>query len=62
MSETNTEFKIILRFVLEHKIDELRQQILPKEGVIMDLRSQIEAMEDELVNLSNLMCGHDFKY
>jgi hypothetical protein len=39
--------------VLEHKIEELRQQILPKEGVIMDLRSQIEAMEDELVT-SNL--------
>jgi len=36
------------RFVLEHKIEELRQQILPKDGVIIDLRSQIDAMEDEL--------------
>ena len=36
------------RFVLEHKIEELRQQILPKDEMIMDLRSQIDAMEDEL--------------
>ena len=36
------------RFVLEHKIEELRQQILPKDDMIIDLRSQIDAMEDEL--------------
>lgn len=36
------------RFVLEHKIEDLRQQILPKDELIIDLRSQIDAMEDEL--------------
>jgi chromosome segregation ATPase len=36
------------RFVLEHKIENLKQQILPKDDLIMDLRSQIDAMEDEL--------------
>lgn len=45
----------LFRFVLEHKIEELRQQILPKEGVIMDLRSQIDAMEDELVSWSGIL-------
>ena len=33
---------------MEHKIEELRHQILPKDEMIMDLRSQIDAMEDEL--------------
>jgi chromosome segregation ATPase len=33
---------------LEHKIEELKHQILPKDEMIMDLRSQIDAMEDEL--------------
>ncbi len=47
--------------MLEHKIEELRQQILPKEGVIMDLRSQIEAMEDELVT-SNLNLSLDLSW
>merc|ERR1719510_2250354 len=36
------------RFVLEHKIENLKQQILPKDELISDLRSQIDAMEDEL--------------
>ena len=36
------------RFVLEHKIEELKQQIMPKDDMIVDLRSQIDAMEDEL--------------
>ena len=36
------------RFVLEHKIENLKQQILPKDDLIRDLRSQIDAMEDEL--------------
>ncbi len=36
------------RFVLEHKIEDLKNQILPKDELIMDLRSQIDAMEDEL--------------
>ena len=36
------------RFVLEHKIENLKQQILPKDELIEDLKSQINAMEDEL--------------
>lgn len=36
------------RFVLEHKIDDLRRQIEPKEESIAELRAQIEQMEDEL--------------
>ena len=36
------------RFVLEHKIENLKQQILPKDDLIRDLRGQIDAMEDEL--------------
>ncbi len=47
-SNIDTLWFIPPRFVLEHKIEELRQQILPKDGVIIDLRSQIDAMEDEL--------------
>ena len=39
---------IFFRFVLEHKIEELKQQIMPKDDMILDLRSQIDAMEDEL--------------
>ena len=39
---------ISFRFVLEHKIEELKHQILPKDEMIMDLRSQIDAMENEL--------------
>lgn len=38
----------VFRFVLEHKIEELKQQIMPKDDMIVDLRSQIDAMEDEL--------------
>ena len=33
---------------MEHKIENLKQQILPKDDLIEDLRSQINAMEDEL--------------
>ena len=36
------------RFVLEHKIGDLRRQIEPKEEWIAELRAQIEQMEDEL--------------
>ena len=34
--------------MLEHKIDDLRRQIEPKEESIAELRAQIEQMEDEL--------------
>ncbi len=37
-----------LRYVLEHKIEDLRSQIEPKDDAIADLRAQIEEMEDEL--------------
>lgn len=33
---------------MEHKIEELRLQILPKDEMILELQSQIDAMEDEL--------------
>ena len=36
------------RFVLEHKICDLRRQIDPKEEAIAELRAQIEQMEGEL--------------
>ena len=35
-------------YVLEHKIEDLRRQIQPKDEAIVGLRSQIEEMEDEL--------------
>ena len=44
----NGNIFVLIRFVLEHKIEELKHQILPKDEMIMDLRSQIDAMEDEL--------------
>lgn len=40
------------RFVLEHKIEDLRHQIAPKDEMILDLRSQIEEMEEELNSVS----------
>ena len=42
------------RFVLEHKIENLKQQILPKDDLIRDLRSQIDAMEDELNSVTKI--------
>ena len=40
------------RYVLEHKIEDLRRQIQPKDEMILDLRSQIEEMEEELNSVS----------
>ena len=34
-------FYPLSRFVLEHKIEELKQQIMPKDDMILDLRSQV---------------------
>ena len=42
------------RFVLEHKIENLKQQILPKDELIKELRSQIDAMEDELISVTKV--------
>ena len=42
----------MVRFVLEHKIEDLCRQITPKDEAILDLRSQIEEMEEELNSVS----------
>ncbi|XP_033229090.1 cilia- and flagella-associated protein 57 [Belonocnema kinseyi] len=50
------------KFVLEHKINELRNQIEPKDKEVKELKEKIRDMETELVNLHKVNVNLELQY